>query len=111
MLDRNRVIQSAMGNHPECISPEPNEIKNGINKCQSSSNIPHLAANSCDHSETAINTSKNNYTITKSVSGTNIGMNGQKKVENENSSSASGISSPSNNSQREEDEKYVKAAE
>ncbi|KRT82830.1 hypothetical protein AMK59_3059 [Oryctes borbonicus] len=107
MLDRNRVIQNAISANPECISPEPNHnIKNGINKCQSSSNIPHLATNNCDQNE-AITGSNKNYTLTKSISGNNIGINGQKKTENENStSSASGISSPSNNSQKEDEEKH-----
>lgn len=100
MLERNRLIQQcSLNSNPDCLSPEPvpHEHKNGINKSVSSTDVPN--------SEN-INGQGQNYNLSKSVSGGNIahtdGTNGKQST-----SSASGISSPSNNSPPEEEDKYV----
>ncbi|XP_022908235.1 centrosomal protein of 104 kDa [Onthophagus taurus] len=99
MLDRNRLIQQCVNQEPtHCTSPELNENHNGILKCQSSMNISNM---NNDHEINGVNT------LTKSVSGSNITCNGKKNEHEQSTSSASGISTPSNNSQKDEnDEKH-----
>lgn len=98
MLERNRLIQQcSISTNPD--SPEPIiENKNGFSKCQSSSNIPIMAEDVEER-----NTIKG---ISKSISGGNIN---HVKIDNSNergsTSSASAVSSPSNHSNREDDEK------
>ena len=96
MLEKTRVIQQcSVPPNSDFLSPEP--TPNEINKCPSTSNIQNI------FNYDNVNGQSKNYTISKSQSGGNIQNNGTAK--NESSSSASGISSPSNNSQKEEDEK------
>ncbi|CAH0552097.1 unnamed protein product [Brassicogethes aeneus] len=96
MLERNRLIQqcSAMPVNPDCFSPEP--ISNGkteISKCPSTTNLTNHEPNRTDK-------------LSKSKSGGDIVNNGLKSEKGgQSSSSASGISTPSNGSQKEEDEK------
>lgn len=101
MLDRNRLIQQcSISTNPDSLSPEPAvENKNGINKCHSSSNITKMAENGDERSQIK--------GLSKSISGGNINNHAKNEISNErcSTSSASGISSPSNNSQREEEEK------
>lgn len=101
MLLRSRFTQqSSVTINPDGSSPELiNDNKNVFSKCQSSSNIPGLTENLEDK--------YNIKSISKSISGGNI--NNNSKMENCNergsTSSASGVSSPSNNSHREDEEK------
>lgn len=102
MLQRNRLIQQAsLATNPDCLSPEPVvETKTSFSKCQSSSNIPVMS----DELEER----NNRKTLSKSISGGNINTNTNNDVvhnERSSTSSASGVSSPSNNSHREDEEK------
>lgn len=84
-----------------CFSPEPNQTeKYELTKCPSSNNIRTMT--NIFNYETE-NQQENGYTFTKSINQNN----GVLKNENEkqSSSSASGISTPSNNSQKEDEEK------
>ncbi|KAJ8923878.1 hypothetical protein NQ315_006654, partial [Exocentrus adspersus] len=103
ILDRNKIVQQNTAS--ACLSPEPNEIeKYELSKCSSSSNIKSMA-NIFDYK---MECQQKNYVLDKSLSQNNIlQINGRSKDENEkqSSSSASGISTPSNSSQKEEDEK------
>ncbi|KAK4884893.1 hypothetical protein RN001_001164 [Aquatica leii] len=90
ILERNRLIQQCS------LSPEP-EYKNGINKSISSTDVPNTEIT---------NEQTQNYNLSKSISGGNIAhINGNSNNEKQSTSSASGVSSPSNNSQPEEGEK------
>ncbi|KAF7267295.1 hypothetical protein GWI33_019484 [Rhynchophorus ferrugineus] len=106
VLEKNRLMQQAPVNaKPDCFSPEPTETKSEISKCISSGNIENMA-NSFGANEA---NNKTNYALAKSQSGGNIGQtNGHQKSENDRRSlsSASGVSTPSNNSQKEEDERH-----
>lgn len=96
MLEKSRVIQQcSMAPSSDYLSPEP--TPNELNKCPSTSNIQSI------FNYDQVNSQTKNHAISKSLSGSNIQNNGTAK--NESSSSASGISSPSNNSQKDEDEK------
>ncbi|KAF5298712.1 hypothetical protein FQA39_LY11722 [Lamprigera yunnana] len=89
ILERNRLIQQCS------FSPEP-DYKNGINKSISSIDVQNTENN--DHTQ--------NYNLSKSMSGGNIAhINGTTNTEKQSTSSASAVSSPSNNSQAEEGEK------
>lgn len=101
MLERSRLIQQcSITTNPDCLSPEPivETNKNGFSKCQSSSNIPNMTDDADER-----NTIKG---LSKSISGGNIN---NVKTDNSNergsTSSASGVSSPSNNSNRDDEEK------
>lgn len=91
MLEKTRVIQ-------QCIeAPNSNlhnlePISTELNKCPSTSNIFNF------------DQTPKNYPITKSQSGGHL-QNTNGNVKNGSSSSASGISSPSNNSGKDDDEK------
>ncbi|KAF5301114.1 hypothetical protein FQR65_LT08944 [Abscondita terminalis] len=90
ILERNRLIQQCS------LSPEP-EYKNVINKSISSMDVPNADIG---------NEQTQNYNLSKSVSGGNIAhVNGNSNNEKQSTSSASAVSSPSNNSQPEEGEK------
>lgn len=102
MLQRNRLIQQAsLATNPDCLSPEPIiENKSAFSKCQSSSNIPVMSDE--------LEEKHNKKMLSKSISGGNINSNTNNDcVNNErgSTSSASGVSSPSNNSHREDEEK------
>lgn len=100
------MVQPARTPNFNCLSPEPvQNTKNEISKCISSNNIKGIS-NSIFSFGTGI---PQEYGVSKSLSGTNIQMNGCNANE-QSSSSASGISSPSNtsnNSNREDEEKFV----
>lgn len=105
LLERNRLIQQCPIVTPngECFSPEPKENKNEISKCISTGNIEHIANNFINDGAV-----KQNYSLSKSQSGGNIVQtNGIHKndADRQSSSSASGVSSPSNNSQRTDSER------
>ncbi|XP_049826748.1 centrosomal protein of 104 kDa isoform X2 [Aethina tumida] len=95
MLERNRLIQQcSMTTNPDCFSPEPiSNEKTELTKCPSTTNIASYDVNPTNK-------------ISKSLSGGHLINNGIKNEhERQSSSSASGISTPSNNSQKEEDDK------
>ncbi|XP_017773624.1 PREDICTED: centrosomal protein of 104 kDa isoform X2 [Nicrophorus vespilloides] len=105
LLERNRLIQQcSISTNPDCTSPEP--PVQTINKCQSSSNIASTFSYDQNGTER-----KPGYQLTKSISGGNIVKinmqttnNGDLTLERHNASS--GISTPSNSSQRDEEEKH-----
>lgn len=95
MLERNRLIQH-VGN-AECLSPEPlqNSNKKDLSKSLSGSNLQNISESvnhECIDNQTTINgkTKSTKYT----------------ENEQQSTSSASGVSSPDNNS-RDEDSKQV----
>lgn len=94
MLERNRLIQHA-GNAAECLSPEPiqNSNKKDLSKSLSGSNLQTMNE-SINHecNQTVVNGK------TKSAKYAN---------ERQSTSSASGVSSPDNNS-REDESKYAR---
>ncbi|XP_030760199.1 centrosomal protein of 104 kDa [Sitophilus oryzae] len=105
-LEKNRLIQQCSANsNSDCFSPEPVcESRSEISKCISSNNLETLANNFVNNEAN----NKTNYPLAKSLSGGNIGQtNGHVKGDNERRSvsSASGVSTPSNNS-KEDDERH-----
>ncbi|XP_066262191.1 centrosomal protein of 104 kDa isoform X2 [Euwallacea similis] len=109
LLERNRLIQQCSGmSNGECFSPEPQKdtkASNEISKCVSSGNIERMA-NSFVVND---NRTRSNYALSKSQSGGNIVQtNGNHKQDQDrqSSSSASGVSSPSNNSQKTDSERH-----
>ncbi|XP_050305639.1 centrosomal protein of 104 kDa isoform X2 [Anthonomus grandis grandis] len=101
LLERNRVIQQYPAVNGECFSPEPKEPKNEISKCISTGNIEHIANNFSNNDN-----GKQNFSISKSQSGSNIGPTNGDKRHDTGSRSASGVSSPSNNSQKTDSERH-----
>ncbi|KAG5899830.1 hypothetical protein JTB14_012301 [Gonioctena quinquepunctata] len=103
ILDKNRLLQEATTPcNPNCLSPEPVQTQNGkqeLNKCQPSNN-PRSSSDNIFQYDTS--THQKSYALSKSLSGSNIQAN---DTNGQSSSSASNISTPSNNSQKEEDEK------
>lgn len=91
----------------DCLSPEPvQNCKIDLSKCISSNNIKSMTNDLFRIGSGNIQ----EYGVSKSLSGTNVQMNGSNTNE-QSSSSASGISSPSNtsnNSNKEDEEKYVR---
>lgn len=107
LLQKNAAIERTRTSNPECFSPElVQTCKNELSKCVSTNNIKSIANDTFNFG----NSNPREYSVSKSLSGTNIHMNGSQHITEPSSSSASGISSPSNNSNnsnKEDDEKYV----
>ncbi|XP_066143045.1 centrosomal protein of 104 kDa isoform X2 [Euwallacea fornicatus] len=109
LLERNRLIQQCPGmSNGECFSSElqkDTKANNEISKCVSSGNIERMA-NSFVASD---NGTRLNYILSKSQSGGNIVQtngNNKQDQDRQSSSSASGVSSPSNNSQKTDSERH-----
>ncbi|XP_018562856.1 centrosomal protein of 104 kDa [Anoplophora glabripennis] len=101
ILEKNKILQQNSAPINSCFSPEPTPPeKYELTKCSSSNNIrsmPNIFNYEIDNQQ------DNNYAFTKNLNQNN----GTAKTEHEkqSSSSASGISTPSNNSQKEDEEK------
>lgn len=95
------MMQHVRSPNVDRISPEPvQNSKTDFSKCISLNNIKSIS-NDIFNFDTS---NTQDSCLAKSLSGTNIQMNGCNTNE-QSSSSASGISSPSNNSNREDEER------
>nr|XP_023030197.1 centrosomal protein of 104 kDa [Leptinotarsa decemlineata] len=106
ILDKNKLLEAITPTNANCLSPEPVQNHNGKHE-QSKDNIstdPKPVSDSIFQFE--VSSQQRSFALAKSLSGSNIQANSNNGVNGQSSSSASGISTPSNNSQKDEDEKH-----